>query len=128
LYIRTAQGGHDGVIDYGERSPRDVVTEIKYLAHSHFSYHPFDSLRKFARTQLAHRVGGPDRAEQFIECLCRKESKSLTDKDRQLIGGNAWAFQQAMIHNNMTGERPADYSTDRFENWHPCGYWSWLGA
>jgi hypothetical protein len=126
LYVRTARDRYDGIVDYGERSPRDVATEIKYLAHSHFSYHPFDSLRGFARAQLAHRVGGPERAEQFIECLCRKESGSLTDKDRQLIEGNAWAFQQAMLHNNMLENRPSDYSADRFENWHPYSYWSWL--
>lgn len=126
LYVRTAAGGHDGVVDYGERSPRDVCTEIKYLAHSHFSYHPFDSLRAFAREQLAHRVGGADRAEQFIECLCRKQAGGLTEADRRHIGAQAWQFQQAMIHNNLTGLRPSDYSTDRFDNWHPCGYWSYL--
>lgn len=115
------------MINYGELSPRGVTVEINYLAMSHFAYHPFDTLRDFARDQLAHRVGGEKAAMKYIELLCRKEGGKFAKKDRDHIWWQAHRFEEAMIHKNATTEHPSNYSVDHFLNWYPYRYWRQLG-
>jgi hypothetical protein len=128
LAIRVAQGGFDGAIYYGERSPREVPVEINYLAQSHFSYHPLDSLREFASAQLSHRVGGEELAQEFIEILCRKDAGQLTDEDRATSRRHEGEFRGAMTHTNATPDHTSNYSVERFDSWCPYSYWRWLGG
>lgn len=127
LAVRVAEGGYEGVIDYGELSPREVAAELNYLAMSHFAYRPYGTLRDFAREQLAHRVGGAKLAQEYVELLCRKDSGELTQADRDRIWWRTHQFEEAMIHLNATTEHPSDYSVDHFQNWYPFKYWRWLG-
>ena len=119
-------GRYDGVICYGEWSPRNVGIELNYLAYSHFCYHPLDSLRQFADAQLAHRVGGADLAQEFVELLCKKDGGELTSDDRQRIRANVGRFMDGMIHTNATVDHPSEYSVDHFDNFFPYSYWQWL--
>lgn len=126
LAVRTQDGDDDGVIDYGEISPRNVSTEITYLAQSFFSYHPDATLREFAHTELAHRIGGEELADVYIELLCRKDDGTLTGEDRGRIWQRVKEFEDAMIHLNACPDHPSEYSTDRFRNYYPYKYWRWL--
>jgi len=128
LAIRVADGEYEGTVDYGERSPREILVELNYLAQSYFAYHPFDNLRQFARSQLASRTGGERAAEEWIEMLCRKQGGEFTGEDRRAAVRRAEEFAGKLWHTNATRSHPADYSVEKFANFVPCSYWQWLAS
>jgi hypothetical protein len=83
--LRAAEAGMQGVYIHGEVSSRCVPYELNYLAYSHFSYHPLDSLRDFAKAQLSPQVGGEELAQLFIEFLAKAEGQKMAEKDFQKL-------------------------------------------
>jgi hypothetical protein len=84
--LRIAEAGMQGVYIHGEVSSRCVPYELNYLAYSHFSYHPSDSLRDFARAQLSPLVGGEELAQLFIEFLAKAEVQKMEEGDWKKLG------------------------------------------
>jgi len=83
--LRAAETGMQGVYIHGEVSSRCVPYELNYLAYSHFSYHPSDSLRDFAKVQLSPLVGGEELAQLFIELLAKAETEKMEEADRKKL-------------------------------------------
>ena len=78
--LRSAESGLEGLSIYGEMTPRYVPWWLHYQAFAHFTRHPDDDLRGFARARLAP-VLGEEPAQVFVECLAKWDAGTHTEGD-----------------------------------------------
>ena len=81
--LRASRAGLEGVAMEGGVSSRHIPAALNYLALSHFSFWPEDTLRDFGRTTLSQVLGSAQEGEDFIEILSRWDGGVLTDADRR---------------------------------------------
>jgi hypothetical protein len=77
--LRGFESGLEGVIIHGEVSARCIPYALNYLAFSHFSYWPQDSLRDFGRKTLSQILGSEQAGEDFAVILAHWDAGTLTD-------------------------------------------------
>ena len=94
--LRAHRSGMEGVSIHGEVTSRYVPWALNYLAFSHFTHWPEDSLRAFGRRTLGQVLGGEADGEAFAECLAHWDSGTLTDSERKRVRERARAFQQSV--------------------------------
>jgi len=108
--LRAYRSGMEGICIRGEVSNLCVPCELNYLAFSHFSYHPEDSLRGFAKAQLSGLLGGEELAQTYVEILAKHESGSLSGGDRKRLRDIYGDFRSAV-------SRGRDYDAYRRWRW-----------
>jgi len=83
---------------------------LNYLAFSHFTHSPEDTLRQFGRATLGQVLGSEDEGEAFVEHFAQWDSGSLDDARRKDIARRAGALQRQVAN----GEALTRW---RFWNW-----------
>jgi hypothetical protein len=111
--LHGVQVGLEGLAITGEASPAYTACELNYLALAHFSYHPADSLRAFARRALAPRVGGVEAAEEFVTYLAKREAGQMTLTDEARLAARV---------NDVMQETAAG------GDWQAYRRWRWLSS
>ena len=111
--LRAYRAGFDGLSIHGEVSDTYVPWALNYLAFSHFTHWPDDTLRGFGRNTIGPVLGSDELGEQFAEVLAHWDSGSLTDEHRKLAQDR---------NEQYTGEVAAG----KREALTPWRMWSWL--
>ncbi len=83
--LRAHRAAFEGVSIHGEVTSRYVPWALNYLAFSHFTRRPEDTLREFGRRTLGPALGGEGEGETFIETLAQHESGTVTDARRREV-------------------------------------------
>ncbi|MFB3891228.1 MAG: hypothetical protein ACE15C_04300 [Phycisphaerae bacterium] len=73
------RGGLEGIGIHGEVTSRCIPWALNYLAFSHFSHWPTDTLREFGRKTLGQVLGHEDEGERFVEIMANWDAGTLTD-------------------------------------------------
>lgn len=111
--LRAHRAGMESMCIIGEVTSRHIPWALNYLAFSHFTRFPTDSLRAFARKTLAGEVGGEDRAVRFVEILAGAHDELTGDKDRHDV-----ALLAKQARRDIAAGRNVEQSR----------YWLWLEA
>jgi hypothetical protein len=113
--LRGHRSGLEGIaFSSGEVTARHIPAALNYLAFSHFTHWPNDSLRAFGQKTVGPILGGENEGERFVEWMCDWEAGTLTvDQKRELKA-------KATEHRNAVGSRG-----DRSCFW-PSQFWHWL--
>ena len=113
--LRGWESGLEGVIIHGEVSARCIPYALNYLALSHFSYWPKDTLRDFGRKTLGQILGSEQAGEDYAVLLAHWQSGSLTDA---LIRDTDPARRGLHVGLQSDAVRSArDFQRYRFWNW-----------
>ena len=118
--LRAARAGLEGVGMEGGVTCRHIPAALNYLALSHFSYWPEDSLRGFARKTLAQVLGSAQASEDFVEILARWEAGMTTDADRKGAAPENHGFGNQARMTIRASDIP-----DRFQRFL---FWRWLSV
>ncbi|MCK4626576.1 MAG: hypothetical protein KAV00_14755, partial [Phycisphaerae bacterium] len=111
--LRACHAGLEGLSIVGEVTSRHIPCALNYLAFSHFTRFPADSLREFGQKTLAGEVGDEDRAVRFVEILAGVYDGLVGDKDR---------------HDAALLAKQASQDIAAGRNVEQSRYWMWLGA
>ncbi len=111
--LRACRAGLEGMCIVGEVTSRHIPCALNYLAFSHFTRFPADSLRAFGQKTLAGEVGDEDRAVRFVEILAGAYDGLVSDKDRHDA-----ALLAKQAHRDIANGRNVEQSR----------YWLWLEA
>jgi hypothetical protein len=111
--LRSQDAGLMGVAITGEMAPTYTACELNYLALSHFSYHPTDSLADFAKTTLAPLLGGTEAAIEYVTLLAKRESRQAT------------ALDEAKLAERL---RQFSAQVEKGRDWDIYRRWRWLST
>ena len=85
--LRAYRSGLEGVSIHGEVSCRHIPNALNYLAFSHFTHWPEDTMRDFGRKTLGQVLGSAEHGEAYVEVLAHWDAGTLT-KDACEPGGS----------------------------------------
>lgn len=111
--LRSYQSGLEGVGIYGEVTPCHIPWALNYLAFSHFTHWPEDSMREFGRKTLGQVFGDEKEGEMFAELFAHWDAGTITDS------------QAKDIKNRTSGLRRSVATGSDLEKWR---FWNWLSA
>ena len=111
--MRAAEAGLEGLAITGEASPLYTPIELNYLALSHFSYHPNDSLLEFAKKILSPLVGGNEFSVDFVTYMAKRETGQMTEQDEASLADRLKYFMS---------------KAEKGGGWHPYRRWRWLST
>jgi hypothetical protein len=101
--LRAAESGLEGVSIHGEMTTRYLPWWLNYQALAHFTAHPGEDLRAFARARLAPVLGGNEQALLFIEALARWDAGEPGGEDAKRVqeaaGGRPTSREQLRRYN-----------------------------
>ncbi len=121
--------GFEGVVIQGEVTPQHIPTLLNYLAFSHFTHWPEDSIRRFGMVTLGEVLGSERAGEVYARGLCELE-RTPRDQDciqqvfeeyqkvyplimmgnREKLSGQLIRFQMwNWLYKAMNGERGANW-------------------
>ena len=110
--LRGYLSGLEGISIYGEVTSRYIPWALNYLAFSHFTHWPEDTMRDFGRKTLGQVLGSADDGEAFIETLSLWQGGTLSQVQRDDVHVRTEALAYKV---SSRGER--------LESWH---FWRWL--
>jgi hypothetical protein len=115
--LRSYRSGLEGIaLSGGEVTARHIPCALTYVAFSHFTHWPADSLREFGRKTLGPVLGSEAEGENYVELLCAWDSGSLTDA------------QKNDIKTKATQMRSAHSGHAELQQFWPSQFWHWLMA
>jgi hypothetical protein len=115
--LRASESGLEGVSIHGEVTGRHIPYALNYLAFSHFTKRPQDTLRDFGRQALGKVLGSEQAGEDFAVVLAHWDAGTLTDDLRKLALPASHGFSQAAWASTC----------DTLEDYQRFRYWEWLG-
>lgn len=83
--LRSYEAGLEGVSIHGELTSRHIPAALNYLAFSHFTHWPEDTLRDFGKKTLGQVFGDEKEGEDYVELLALWEANKITQKERDLV-------------------------------------------
>ena len=116
--LRGYRCGLEGIAIHGEVSSRHIPNALNYLAFSHFTHWPEDSLRDFGRKTLGHVLGGEREGEEYAVVLAHWDAGTLTDQHKK---------QAAPASHGFTTEESVLRCEDVVD-WQRHRFWHWLDA
>ncbi|MBN2292330.1 MAG: hypothetical protein JXM70_07890 [Pirellulales bacterium] len=111
--LRAYRAGLEGVSIHGEVSSMHVPWALNYLAFSHFTHWPEDSLRQFGSKTLEAVLGSAEEGEAFAELLAHWDAKTLSEQ------------QKADLRQRNAALRGDVLGGSHLERWR---FWNWLAA
>lgn len=114
--LRAYRSGLEGVSIHGEVSSRSVPNALNYLAFSHFTHWPEDSLRDFGRKTLGPVLGSAGDGVEFCEIMAHCSAGSVTDAHKQRAHGSCHGFTNRICASNCEDVN----ALQRFN------FWRWL--
>ncbi len=123
--LRAYRAGLEGVSIHGEVSARYVPWALNYLAFSHFTHWPEDSLRDFGKKTLAQVLASAEQGEEFAEIMARAEAGLATETDRKTTAAFAGVGYGFGVPDAATpgGAGWTDNPRDTHQRQR---YWQWL--
>ena len=83
--LRAYESGLEGVSIHGELTSRHIPAALNYLAFSHFTHWPYDTLRKFGEITLGEVFNNPCEGEDYVEILALWEAGKVDDQLKRKI-------------------------------------------
>jgi len=114
--LRAHRSGLEGVSIHGEVSARHIPNALNYLAFSHFTHWPEDTMREFGRKTLGQVLGSAEHGEAYAEILSRWDAGSLTKEDKEQVNPSRRGFRP----------RIAGSAYDTLEDLQRYRFWAWL--
>lgn len=114
--LRGYRSGLEGISIHGEVSARHVPAALNYLAFSHFTHYPEDSLREFGRRTLGQVLGSPEDGEEYALILAHWDAGTLTDDLKRRADPACHGFTR----------RIAGSECDDLESYQRYRIWRWL--
>jgi hypothetical protein len=114
--LRAHRAGLEGVSIHGEVSSRHIPNALNYLAFSHFTHWPEDTLRDFGRKTLGQVFGSKEHGEAFAEIFAHWDAGTLTKEHEKQADPNRRGFKV----------RRAGSECDTVEEFQRYRFWGWL--
>ena len=114
--LRAHGSGLEGVSIHGEVSARHIPNALNYLAFSHFTHWPEDTMREFGRKTLGQVLGSAEHGEAYAEILSRWDAGTLTKEDKEQVNPSRRGFRP----------RIAGSAYDTLEDLQRYRFWAWL--
>ena len=114
--LRAYRSGLEGVSIHGEVSCRHIPNALNYLAFSHFTHWPEDTMRGFGRKTLGQVLGSEEHGEAYAEILAHWDAGTLTKEHRQGADPVRRGFKP----------RIAGSAYDPLEEFQRYRFWDWL--
>ncbi len=114
--LRASRSGLEGVSIHGEVSSRHIPNALNYLAFSHFTHWPEDTMRDFGRKTLGQVFGSEEHGEAYAEILSHWDAGSLTKEHTKQADPNRRGFRA----------RIAGSACDTVEDFQRYRFWEWL--
>lgn len=116
--LRAWESGLEGVSIHGEVTSRHIPYALNYLAFSHFTRRPDDTLRRFGRETLGPVLGSEQAGEDFIVVLAHAQAGTLTDDLRRLADPSR----------RTGGASSCSFGGTTLESLRRHQFWSWLAG
>ena len=116
--LRSYRAGLEGVSIHGEVTSRCISYALNYLAFSHFTHWPEDSMRDFGRKTLAQVLGTEADGEAFAEILCHWDAGTLTEDHKKLAGPAGHGLPAELLASG-------NHTLEEFQRW---SFWAWLNG
>jgi hypothetical protein len=113
--LRAYRSGLEGVSIHGEVTSRYIPSALNYLAFSHFTHWPEDSLRDFGRKTLAQVLGSEKDGEDFARILAHWDAGTLTDDLKKLASPSNHGF--ASVNSGSESANPDEQQRYNFWLW-----------
>jgi len=81
--LRAYRAGLEGISIHGEVSARYIPYALNYLAFSHFTHWPEDSIRDFGRKTLGEIFGSEKEGETYAEILAHWHAGTITEEHKK---------------------------------------------
>lgn len=114
--LRAWRSGLEGVSIHGEVTSRHIPAALNYLAFSHFTHWPEDTLREFGRKTLGQVLGSEKDGEDYAVILAHWDAGTLTDELKKLADPARHGFTNRICASNCE-------DVDAFQRW---WFWEWL--
>lgn len=115
--LRAYESGLEGVSIHGEVTSRHIPAALNYLAFSHFTHWPEDTLREFGQKTLGEVFNNPKEGEDFVEILALWEAGKVDEQLKKRIKERYDAAYSIIV----------PYSKDVSESKHTkFFFWNWL--
>ncbi|ANE47103.1 hypothetical protein SY83_13470 [Paenibacillus swuensis] len=112
---RAHDSGMEGVVIQGEVSSRHIPSALNYLAFSHFTHWPNDTLRDFGRKTLGQVFHDEAEGEAFVVLFAHWDAGTLTEEHRELLSAKWTALQKLITVGNS---ETVNDKMDWFRFWH----------
>lgn len=113
--LRAWRSGLEGVSIHGEVTSRLIPCALNYLAFSHFTHWPEDTLRQFGRKTLGQALGSEKDGEDYAVILANWDAGTLTDDLKKLAHPNNHGFGNLICASNC--EDANAFQRYRFWDW-----------
>ena len=114
--LRAYRSGLEGVSIHGEMSARNIPSALNYLAFSHFTHWPEDTMRDFGRKTLGQVFGSEEHGEAYAEKLSQWDAGTLTKEHAAEVDPSRHGFRV----------RVAGSAGDTLEEFQRYRFWEWL--
>jgi hypothetical protein len=114
--LRAYRSGLEGVSIHGEVSCRHIPNALNYLAFSHFTHWPEDTMRQFGRKTLGQVLGSEEYGEAYAEVLAHWDAGSLKKEHVKQTDPSLRGFRP----------RIAGSACDTVEEYQRYRFWDWL--
>lgn len=114
--LRACRCGLEGVSIHGEVTAHYIPSALNYLAFSHFTHWPEDTLRDFGRKTLGQVFGSAEHGEAYAEILAHWDAGTLTEEHSKAIDPNRRGFNP----------RSCGSPCDTVEEYRVYRFWEWL--
>lgn len=114
--LRAYRSGLEGVSIHGEVTSRYIPSALNYLAFSHFTHWPEDTLRDFGRKTLSQLLGSEEDGASFAVVLSHWDAGTLTDDLKKLAKPSNHGFARSVWGSEC----------DNVDDLQRYNFWSWL--
>lgn len=114
--LRAFRSGLEGVSIHGEVTARHIPAALNYLAFSHFTHWPEDTLRDFGRKTLGQVLGSEEDGESYARILAHWDAGTLTAEHAGQVAPEKHGFRT----------RAAGSACDTVEEFQRYRFWNWL--
>ena len=114
--LRAYRSGLEGVCIHGEITSRHIPSALNYLAFSHFTHWPEDTLCDFGRKTLGQVLGSEKDGESFALVLAHWDAGTLTDDLKTLAMPANHGFIAAICGSEC----------DNVDDLQRYNFWAWL--
>lgn len=115
--LRAYESGLEGVSIHGEVTSRHIPAALNYLAFSHFTHWPEDTLREFGQKTLGEVFDNPKEGEDYVEILALWQADRIDEALKKRIKERYDAAYSVIV---PYSEDASDSKLTRFF------FWNWL--
>lgn len=114
--LRAYRSGLEGVVIHGEVNSRHIPSALNYLAFSHFTHWPEDTLRDFGKKTLGEIFNNEHEGERYAEIFSHWDSGTLT-KDDFIQSADVWKDLEKYTFRGNTLDFESSLTRIRFWYW-----------